>query len=79
MPMLNGFLKRFSKAERSIFKNRKSGGELFKTSSNSKDSYEDNRLSDYKLLLRDGSELFEVKSMDELIVSNRALLASLHE
>ncbi|MBP5243408.1 MAG: TraI domain-containing protein [Succinivibrio sp.] len=79
MPMLKGFLKRFSKAERSIFNNRKSGGELFKTSSYSKDSYEDNRLSDYKLLLRDGSELFEVKSKDELIVSNRALLASLHE
>ncbi|WP_031492395.1 TraI domain-containing protein [Succinivibrio dextrinosolvens] len=79
MLMLKGFFKRFSKADRSVFKNRERGDELFKNSSHCKEGPEDNRLSDYKLLLRDGSELFEVKSTDELIILNRALLAFLHE
>lgn len=42
-----------------------------------KNGEEDNYFSDYKLLLRDGSELFEVRSIDELISDNSQLLSSL--
>lgn len=79
MLKLRGFLKRFSGANRSFYRKKESGAELFKNTMHSTDRHEDNHFSDYKLLLRDGSELFEVRSMDDLIVSNRALLASLHE
>lgn len=40
---------------------------------------EDNRFEDYKLLLKDGSELFEVLPIKRLIENNRALIASIRE
>ena len=43
----------------------------------SSDNAEDNIYSDYKLLLRDGSELFEVKGVSELLADNAQLLSSL--
>lgn len=40
---------------------------------------EDNRFEDYKLLLKDGSELFEVISVQELVRNNSQLIASIRE
>ncbi|SFK03790.1 TraI domain-containing protein [Succinivibrio dextrinosolvens] len=42
-------------------------------------SYEDNRFEDYKLLLKDGSELFETLPVKKLLEHNQDLIVSIRE